>query len=79
MIGSTGQIHEFEVMTAKKPSVFISYAHKDGMEFTRRLAFALSMYMDVFWDRRLQAGPYPPQLLKEIEQRLVPSGRETCL
>ena len=56
-------------MTSKKPSVFISYAHKDSMEFTHRLAFALSMYMDVFWDRRLQAGPYPLQLMQEIESR----------
>jgi hypothetical protein len=56
-------------MISPKPGVFISYAHKDGMEFTRRLAFALSLYMDVFWDRRLQAGEYPPQLYKEIEAR----------
>ena len=52
-----------------KPSVFISYAHKDSMEFTRRLVFSLGMYMDVFWDRRLQSGPYPSQLFSEIEKR----------
>jgi hypothetical protein len=52
-----------------RQSVFISYAHKDGLDFTRRLAFALSMYMDVFWDRRLQAGEYPPQLYAEIEAK----------
>ncbi len=52
-----------------RPSVFISYAHKDGMEFVRRLAFALEMYMDVYWDRRLQAGEYPAQLFSEIEVR----------
>jgi|GEM_PF-1903819 len=52
-----------------RKSVFISYAHKDGMDFTRRLAFALEMYMDVFWDRRLQAGDYPQQLQDEIEKR----------
>jgi hypothetical protein len=52
-----------------RPSVFISYGHKDGMEFVRRLAFALEMYMDVFWDRRLQAGEYPTQLYSEIEHR----------
>ncbi len=52
-----------------RPSVFISYAHKDGMEFVRRLAFALEMYMDVYWDRRLQAGEYPTQLYSEIENR----------
>lgn len=51
------------------PSVFISYAHKDGMEFTQRLSFALSMYMDMFWDRRLQAGDFPSQLYDEINQR----------
>src|SRR5687768_13539037 len=47
--------------------LFISYAHKDGMEFTRRLAFALSMYIDVFWDRKLQTGDFPSQLENEIE------------
>ncbi len=54
---------------ANRPSVFISYAHKDGMDFVRRLAFALEMYMDVYWDRRLQAGSYPVQLFSEIENR----------
>lgn len=52
-----------------KPSVFISYAHKDAMEFTQRLAFALSMYMDVFYDKRLPTGKYPIHLLNEIERR----------
>jgi hypothetical protein len=51
----------------QKKSVFISYAHKDAMDFTRRLAFDLSFFADVFWDRRLQAGKYPPQLKQEIE------------
>ena len=54
---------------ADRPAVFISYAHKDGMEFVRRLAFALEMYMDVYWDRRLQAGSYPTQLYTQIENR----------
>lgn len=52
-----------------KPSVFISYAHKDGLDFTRRLAFALSVYMDVFWDRRLQAGEFAEQLYSAIDSR----------
>lgn len=39
------------------------------MEFVRRLSFALEMYMDVYWDRQLQAGPYPIQLFSEIEKR----------
>jgi hypothetical protein len=52
-----------------KPSVFISYAHKDGLEFTRRLAYALGFYMDVFWDRQLQMSEYPKQLYDEIESR----------
>ena len=37
--------------------------------FTKRLAFALEMYMDVFWDKQLQAGEYPEQLKNEIEKR----------
>jgi hypothetical protein len=53
----------------EKKRVFISYAHKDGMDFTRRLAFALGLYMDVFWDRRLQAGDFPEQLKTEIQSR----------
>ncbi|MBX3063924.1 MAG: toll/interleukin-1 receptor domain-containing protein [Anaerolineae bacterium] len=58
-----------EADATKKPRVFISYAHADGYDFVRRLAFALSLYMDVFWDRHLEAGDYPEQLLKEIENR----------
>ena len=50
-------------------SVFISYAHKDGLDFTRRLSYALSMYMDVFWDRRLPAVDFPSQIEEEIENR----------
>lgn len=56
-------------MAQAKPSVFISYAHKDAMEFTRRLAFALGFYVDVYWDRRLQTGEFPEQLRREIEAR----------
>lgn len=55
------------MMNKKRPKLFISYAHKDGMDFTRRIAFALEMYMDIFWDRRLQAGEFPTQLEAEIE------------
>jgi len=50
-------------------SVFISYAHKDGLDFTRRLAYSLSIYVDVFWDRNLQATEFPAQLESEIEKR----------
>ncbi|MBK9750748.1 MAG: toll/interleukin-1 receptor domain-containing protein [Chloroflexi bacterium] len=55
-------------MTDRK-SVFISYAHKDGLDFTRRLSYSLSMYMDVFWDRRLPAANYPRELEAQIEGR----------
>lgn len=48
-------------------SVFISYAHKDGMEITRQLVFSLEMYMDVYWDRHLQSGNFPNQLYEKIE------------
>jgi hypothetical protein len=51
----------------KSKRVFISYAHKDGLEFVRRLAFALGMYMDVFWDRRLRTGTFDTQLYSKIE------------
>lgn len=50
-------------------SVFISYAHKDGLDFTRRLSYSLGMYMDVFWDRRLPATEYPKELDTQIESR----------
>ncbi len=51
---------------SNRPSVYISYAHTDGIDFVRRLAFALGMYMDVYWDRRLQLGDYPKALEAEI-------------
>jgi hypothetical protein len=41
------------------------------------------MYADVFWDRRLSAGPFPPQLYSEIEARdfflfvMTPSSLES--
>lgn len=52
-----------------KPTVFISYSHHDGEEFTRWLALALSIYMDVFWDRNLGATDFNHQLFQEIETR----------
>ncbi len=52
-----------------KRSAFLSYPHKDALEFARRLEFALGMYMDVFRDIRLSAGEFWPQLDKEIEER----------
>ncbi|MFC1960968.1 toll/interleukin-1 receptor domain-containing protein [Chloroflexota bacterium] len=52
----------------KRKSAFISYSHSDGKDFTSRLVFALNMYVDVFWDRRLQADPFPPQLFEAIEE-----------
>lgn len=55
-------------MSNERKSVFISYAHKDSLDFTRRLTYALAFYMDVFWDRRLEAGEFPTQLLAEIER-----------
>ena len=51
----------------EQKSVFISYAHKDGLDFTRRLSYALSLYMDVFWDRGLSATDYPKELETQIE------------
>ncbi len=54
---------------ANRPGVFISYAQADGMAFVRRLAFALSLYMDVYWDRRVQTGEHPAQLDAEISSR----------
>lgn len=52
-----------------KKSVFISYSNHDALDFTRRLAFGLGLYMDVFWDRRLKAGDFIIQLDDEIEKR----------
>src|SRR5258708_30300100 len=48
------------------PSVFISYAHGDGLDFVRQLAFALGFYTDVFYDRHIESGPYPEQLYEQI-------------
>lgn len=56
-------------MSVSEQSVFISYAHLDGLEFTRRIAFALGLYMDVFWDRRLKSGKFPEQLENEVKSR----------
>ncbi len=52
-----------------RPSVYISYAHPDAMEFVRRLGFALGLYMDAYWDRRVQVGAYPTSLEAEIATR----------
>lgn len=54
---------------ANRPSVYISYAPADGMDFVRRFGFALSLYAEVYWDRRPQIGPYPPSLAAEIAAR----------
>ena len=51
---------------SKRPSVFISYAQPDGVDLVRRLAFALGMYVDVYWDRRVQAGDFPADLRQHI-------------
>lgn len=51
----------------KRASVFINYAQPDGVDFVRRLAFALGMYMDVYWDRRLQTGGFPDDLRQQID------------
>ena len=51
-----------------KKSVFISYAHRDNTEdFVSRLGYALDMYMDAFWDIKLQAGSWDKQLINKIE------------
>lgn len=52
---------------SKRASVFINYAQPDGVDFVRRLAFALDMYMDVYWDRRLQTGSFPADLQTRID------------
>src|SRR3954469_22268843 len=39
------------------------------MDFVRRLGFALSLYMDVYTDRRVQVGEYPTSLYNEIDAR----------
>lgn len=49
-------------------NIFISYSHNDGYDFTRRLVFALELYMNVFWDRKLEAGDFPEYLNHEIEK-----------
>jgi hypothetical protein len=51
-----------------RPRVYISFAHTDGMEFVRRLGFALSLYADVYWDRRVQTGEHPAQIRAEIDR-----------
>jgi hypothetical protein len=55
-------------MSNDKKRVFISYGHKDGFDFVRRLAFSLEMYIDVFWDKRLRDGAFDTQLYQEIEK-----------
>lgn len=55
-------------MVSPRKTVFISYAHKDDTEnFVSRLGYSLAMYFDVFWDVKLQAGPWSEQLVKNIE------------
>src|SRR5258706_15973420 len=51
-----------------RPSIFLSYAHRDGFDFTLRLFAALRLHMDVFWDKHLESGKYPPQLFSKIEE-----------
>lgn len=45
-----------------KKKVFISYAHHDSTPFTARLASELEHYYETFWDNKLQAGAWSPQL-----------------
>ncbi|HML24138.1 MAG TPA: toll/interleukin-1 receptor domain-containing protein [Aggregatilinea sp.] len=52
-----------------RPTVFISYAHKDATEWVSHWAISLSAYADVFWDKRLQAGPFWDLLVQEISSR----------
>ena len=52
-----------------RKSAFVSYAHHDGLEFMRRLGFALRFYVDIFGDRDLPPGPFPKYLYQEIEKR----------
>src|SRR5258708_6526626 len=62
-----GEPTEKYSMADAPKTVFISYAHIDGFDFTRRLAFALDPYAKVFWDRHLETGPFPEQLYGKIE------------
>ncbi len=49
-------------------SVFISYAHKDDTEnFVSRLGYSLDMYVDAFWDAKLQIGSWDKQLIIRIQ------------
>jgi hypothetical protein len=54
-------------MSENRPSVFISFAHRDSWEFVKRLEFALCFYLDAFADWKLKSGEYPPQLFHKIE------------
>lgn len=52
----------------QKPSVFLSYAHKDGMAIARRIVRSLEPYCDeVFWDQKLRAGDWQQQLAGRIQ------------
>lgn len=54
-------------MVKTNHKVFISYAHRDALDFVRRLAASLEMYVEVFWDLKLQVGQWEPQLFESIE------------
>lgn len=56
-------------MESPRKSVFISYAHKDNTEnFVFELGYSLNMYMDAFWDVKLQAGAWSEQLINKIKE-----------
>jgi hypothetical protein len=49
--------------------VFVSYAHKDrdSVHYVPRLVNSLDMYLDAFWDQKLQAGQWSPQLEQAVK------------
>jgi len=66
MNAQRGRVDDSKV--PQKPSVFVSYAHKDGTAIARRIVRSLEPYCDeVFWDQRLRAGDWQQQLAGRIQ------------
>ena len=56
--------------TPNEKAVFVSYAHRDraSVNFVPRLVASLDMYLDAFWDQKLQAGSWEPQIIEKIKE-----------
>jgi hypothetical protein len=66
-MNSEGQL-ERDNSATRKPSVFVSYAHKDGTETARRIVRSLEPYCsEVFWDWKLRVGDWRQQLATRIQ------------